>query len=602
MRSPVRLDRTTENRIAVLDDEERASRLALLVMGEAGVFTYPLPERGELTVGRASRCGICIDDPLLSREHALLRVGATLELVDLDSSNGTRIGDRRLAPKIPATLAVGDVISLGSTVMVVQPGSTKARERHLWAHGYFEARLEDECARAEATGRPFAVIRLRAPGSPAAVEDWLAQHLRRMEVVGAYAPGEYEILLPETDKTSALGLVSRLRGELAALTNETAQIGLACYPSSARTPEQLIARAAPGATEVTDSATSPGQLVEGGALERLRPIVERVAAGSIPVLIVGETGVGKDVLASRIHAMSPRAAKPMLCVNCAALPEALLESQLFGYERGAFTGAVHAKPGLLEAAEGGTMFLDEVGEMPLAVQAKLLRVLDQHEVLRVGALKPRRTDVRFLAATNRDLEAEVARGTFREDLFYRLNGVVLAVPPLRERVAEIAPLAQNFATMAARALGHVDDPLIDRDAMDLLERYAWPGNVRELRNVVERAVLLSTGAKITREHLPAEKMGRTLPTRDAQRMRPLSAAPEAPLSIARSEPRNATRDAETLTRPPGPTTTEDDRRRIVAALEECDGNQTHAAKLLGVSRRTLISRLDDYGLPRPRKR
>ena len=588
-------DRTTENRIAIVGDVDRSTRLlSLLVMSESGVFSHALPERGELTIGRADRCGVCIKDPQLSREHAILRIGQELEIVDLGSSNGTRIGDRLLPARTAVPLAVGDVIALGATVMVVQPGTTHGRQRHLWAHGYFEARVEDEGSRAEATGRPFAVVRLRAPGSTSAVEEWLARHLRRMEVVGAYAPGEYEILLPETDRAAATGLVTRLRGELASLTNGQAQIGLACYPTSARTPEQLIERAAPSDQLEERMTNPPGSLVEGGALERLRPIVERVAAGSIPVLIVGETGVGKDVLASRIHAMSPRASKPMLCVNCAALPENLLESQLFGYERGAFTGAVHAKQGLLEAAEGGTMFLDEVGEMPLAVQAKLLRVLDSREVLRIGALKPRRTDVRFLAATNRDLEAEVARGAFREDLYYRLNAVVVAVPPLRERVAEIAPLAIGFARAASRALAHPDEPTIAPAAMDLLCRYTWPGNIRELRNVIERAVLLAPGGAIGLEHLPHEKMGRTLPSKDGAREAP--SEPDVSVDVTVS------RTPEALTRPPGPSSPEDDRVRIATALEQCFGNQTQAAKLLGISRRTLISRLDTYGLPRPRKR
>jgi hypothetical protein len=250
------------------------------------------------------------------------------------------------------------------------------------------------------------------------MEEWLTEHLRPTDVVALYAPDEYEILLCEVDPRSAMGLVARMRTELAPLAGGREQITVACYPVHGRTPEELISfGAATRSDKARPSALPAREPVPGGALDRLRPIVERVAAGIIPVLVVGETGVGKDVLASRIHALSPRSSRPFVCVNCAALPEQLLESELFGYERGAFTGAAQRKLGLLESADGGTVFLDELGELPLSVQAKLLRVLDQREVLPLGALKPRAIDVRFVAATNRDLELEVQRGTFREDLF-----------------------------------------------------------------------------------------------------------------------------------------------------------------------------------------
>jgi DNA-binding NtrC family response regulator len=584
-------ERKTESRIT-LPDDERSTGFSLLVVNGSGAFTYPLPEQGEVTIGRSVRCPICIEDPRLSREHARIRVGvvaeagsAAVDVTDLGSSNGTRVGERLLEPHVAEPLRVGDVVTAGSAMIMLQPGSAAPRLRHLWSHGYFEARLEDECARAAETGRPFAVARLRATAPTREVEAWLADHLRPMDVVAVYAPDEYEILLSEVDHRSALGLATRLRSELAPLAGGRAAVGIACYPAHGRTPEELIARAAPARAEDPEpSVLSAREPVRGGAIDRLRPIVERVAAGTIPVLLVGETGVGKDVLASTIHTLSPRGKKPYLCVNCAALPEQLLESELFGYERGAFTGAAQTKQGLLEVADGGTVFLDEVAEMPLAVQAKLLRVLDQREVMRVGGLKPRRIDVRFLAATNRDLEQEVQHGAFREDLFYRLNAVVMVVPPLRERVAEIAVLARAFASQAARDLGRDHEPAIGAAAVRLLEAYTWPGNVRELRNVIERAVLLAApGEDIGVEHLPHEKMGRVLPSRDsprAMRRSPLAGGPTLPPSRF----------------------DEEERSRIIAALDRCEGNQTHAARVLGVSRRTLISRIETYGLPRPRKR
>src|SRR5205823_4677188 len=203
----------------------------------------------------------------------------------------------------------------------------------------------------------------------------------------------------------------------------------------------------------------------------LRRLVERVAPGTISVLILGETGVGKEVLAETVHRESKRASKPFLKLNCAALSESLLESELFGHEKGSFTGALATKPGLLETADGGTVFLDEVGDLPLSMQVKLLRVLEERQVLRVGGLKPRPINVRFVSATNRDIEAEVGRGHYREDLFYRLNGVSLVIPPLRDRPEELEPLANEFIAASMRALGRSEGPALSPEALEVLRRY-----------------------------------------------------------------------------------------------------------------------------------
>jgi DNA-binding NtrC family response regulator len=308
-------------------------------------------------------------------------------------------------------------------------------------------------------------------------------------------------------------------------------------------------------------AAAPAPAPAGGPMADVLALVDRAALAPINVLLLGETGVGKEVLARRLHARSPRATRPFVGVNCASLSEALLESELFGHERGAFTGAASAKPGLLETAPGGTVFLDEVGELPLALQAKLLRVLEAREVLRVGALQGRPIDVRFVAATNRDLPAEVARGGFRKDLFYRLNGLLLRVPPLRERRDEIPALAHAFASDAARLVGR---PVRLSDAaVAALVAHDWPGNVRELRNAVERAAVVSPDGAIHAPHLPDEVRAQ---------------APPAPLAA-----------------PP------DEKARIEAALVAHAGNQSRAARTLGISRKVLIARLDEYGIPRPRK-
>jgi len=301
------------------------------------------------------------------------------------------------------------------------------------------------------------------------------------------------------------------------------------------------------------------------------------------VLVTGETGVGKELLAETVHRASPRRAGPYVCLNCAALSESLLESELFGHERGAFTGAVAAKPGLLETAAGGTLFLDEVGELPLATQAKLLRVIETREVTRLGSVRPRRIDVRFIAATNRDLEAEVGRGSFRQDLYFRLNGMTLTIPPLRTRVVEIPYLAETFARQICRDLGR-PPPVLPPPIVDLLEAYAWPGNIRELKNIVERAVLLSVGPIIGREHLPMEKLA------------PSTAAPSGSRPAAPAGPTPPPRvDTQKVAAP-------SEREKIISALEACAGNQSRAAELLQMPRRTFVNKLDLYKIPRPKKK
>ena len=282
-----------------------------------------------------------------------------------------------------------------------------------------------------------------------------------------------------------------------------------------------------------------------------------IAPSESRVLITGESGVGKEVLADVIHAWSPRAAGPVVKLNCAAIPENLLESELFGHERGAFTGASSKRIGRFELAHGGTIFLDEISEMSPQLQAKLLRVTQDGRFQRVGANREIQTNARLLAATNRNLEDEVKRGRFREDLFYRLNVVELHIPPLRERREDILPLANQFISEFVRRRAR-----FSATVAECLERYAWPGNVRELRNAIERAALLSQGEVILPEHLPARVCG-----------------PEKEIPPA----------------PPGelPSLAEVERQSILQALRKHQFNRTEAAKALGISRRSLTYKLHE---------
>ncbi len=292
----------------------------------------------------------------------------------------------------------------------------------------------------------------------------------------------------------------------------------------------------------------------------------RVAPTDTTVLLTGESGTGKEVVARFVHHASRRAAGPFVAINCAALPDQLLESELFGHERGAFTGAVSAKPGRLEQASGGVLFLDEIGEMAVSVQAKLLRVLQEREFLRLGGTRTMHADIRVVAATNRNLMAAIAKGTFREDLYYRLSVFEIHLPPLRDRPEDIMELAQDFVKEMGQTVGHAPAG-ISVEAREQLLTYHWPGNVRELRNAIERAVILADGAVIRPEHLPFTA-GRPATGETAG-----IAFPAAGLDLEEVE-----------------------RALVLKALAQARHNKSRAARLLGLTRSQLYSRIEKYGL------
>jgi transcriptional regulator with PAS, ATPase and Fis domain len=296
------------------------------------------------------------------------------------------------------------------------------------------------------------------------------------------------------------------------------------------------------------------------AMARLRRTIDKVAARVHPVLIQGESGTGKELVARSIHAQSDRRERPFVVVDCGALPPTLAESELFGYVAGAFTGASRAKEGLIAAADGGILFLDEIGELPIELQPKLLRVLQEGEVRALGATQPSTVEVRVIAATHRDLKARVKEGTFREDLYFRLAVVTLKVPAVRDRREDIPLLARHFAALSA---GPKFDTTILPDAMDILLQYDWPGNVRELANAIERAVALNTNGPIRREDLPTVVQASTHPS---------TASGNGSLSIAEAE-----------------------RHAIEHALKRANNNKIEAARLLGIGKTTLYRKLKEYG-------
>ncbi|MEW6270976.1 MAG: sigma 54-interacting transcriptional regulator [Thermodesulfobacteriota bacterium] len=342
------------------------------------------------------------------------------------------------------------------------------------------------------------------------------------------------------------------------------------------------------ATRVRDDSRAAGVLLGASpAMVQLFHLIEKASASPLPALLEGETGTGKELVARAIHQGSKSASGPFLPVNCAAVPENLLESELFGHRRGAFTGATGDHEGLFEAAQGGTVFLDEIGEMPLAMQPKVLRVLQEGEVTRIGEIRPRKVDVRLVAATNRDLLREVERGTFRSDLYYRISAFPIRIPPLRDRRDDIPLLVESFLASAARRQGKRVGP-VTPEAMGVLAAFSWPGNVRELQNEIQRAVALAgTGESIGLQHLSPKLTATPRPAGDDTDPGSAEAREAAAAALGEDgggpgslrEARNAF-----------------EARYIAEVLDQQGGSVMRAARVLGLTRAGLYKKLKEYGL------
>jgi two-component system, NtrC family, response regulator AtoC len=574
-------------------------RTSLLLYHRDGVEVVQLGPGASVVIGRASPADIALGDSSLSRQHVTVEVvDGEVWVEDLQSTNGTWVDAERVE-RVRVTPA--SEIAFGAVSASVHVAGTRQdRPLDLDPHDRFVGELEAEVARARASGHgtSLALVRGVRAGSLARWIDRVREPLRPFDRVALYSSDTVELLLPETNADEARGLLEGVLGQ-----DDSLRAGLAALPQHAGSAGELLAVAV-GALHRAEGAgplhvppmKGPGGGDDG---EEERPVVgdpvmkrvfdtaRRVSRSIIPVLLVGETGVGKEVVARAIHEGGDRAGGPMICVNCGAIPDQLVESTLFGHEKGAFTGAERRNPGVFESADGGTVLLDEVGELPAPAQAALLRVLETRKFTRVGSSREIEVDVRVLAATHRDLDAMCAEGAFRQDLLYRLNALVIHVPPVRERPSEIESLVESFVRQACRS-NKVAQRGVTNEAMQLLRRHSWPGNVRELRNAIERAVVIAWGSEIGVEDLPEAVQG-------------LAQRPGA--------------EAETVEMIPAPSTSagELDGNReinlrsevgryesalILAALKAADWDRKEAARRLGLPVRTMAHKMKSYGIHR----
>jgi two-component system, NtrC family, response regulator AtoC len=569
------------------------------VGGATGTRVVDVFDGARLTIGRANDASVQIESERVSRVHArITRRGDEVTIEDARSRNGTWVNGEQITS--PRRLRSGDEIAIGPATMVLSLTSPAHADRRVVSPRRLDEALAAEVGRGKLFHRVFALLMVRVHGDLLDVDaavDRIAARLRPMDVIAEYAPSEYAIVLPELDAATgsafAREVLAAARADGASSSRLTIGAGLASFPTHGTTAGALIARARGAIAAVRGggadaialpleehdpSGTDP--IVADPQMRRVFELVRKVADHPITVLISGETGVGKEVVASAIHHASQRRGGPFVRLNCASLPETLLESALFGHEKGAFTGADRRSQGYFEAAHGGTLFLDEIGEISPSTQAKLLRVLESRRFIRVGGTDELEVDVRVICATHRDLEAASRRGDFRSDLFFRISAFTILVPPLRDRAAEIVPLAERFLHETSRGRRA---PALSPAAASALQRYAWPGNVRELRNAIERALVLHSGGVIELEDLPDAVRE---PPRGAAREEP--AAGEGPSDGPDTGPGDVREHVAAL-----------ERAAIISALEASAGNQTEAAKRLGMTRRTLIYRMEKHRLKPP---
>ncbi|WP_224367498.1 sigma 54-interacting transcriptional regulator [Hyalangium versicolor] len=577
-----------------------AGRRYLLVLDGGSSALCSLPRSGTLLVGRLATADIRVEDPSVSRQHARVLVeegGVRIE--DLESHNGVRLNGERIVGAQP--LRSGDVVTLGHVTLVFHCGDRILPLRPSLDATALRGRLAEEIERVLSYERVLSVIALELGACSIPMVELVreaGQGLRLMDLTGQVG-SSLIVVMPELEEEEAKAAAQQLLETLRLRVPEV-RAGLASAPQDGLDADALLAAARAAAL----AAPGGGLQVSGPSLYRLPlggravlvadpsmvglfELLRRLAPSPLPVLIHGETGAGKENAAWAVHHWSPRAGKRFLALNCAALPENLVESELFGYERGAFSGADKSREGLFEQASGGTLFLDEVAELSLAVQAKLLRALDQKRITRLGSSREHEVDLRIVAATHRVLADEVKAGRFRQDLFYRLSTAVVILPPLRERARELPLLAQAFLAEACSQAGR---PLLQLSAaaMGVLAAHSWPGNVRELKSVMEYAAVTARGTIIEPSHLPASLGPPTPPAPEPTALQAVVEGQhpgESPAESARSF-RLLAEEVREL-----------ERQRMSEALEATGGVQTRAAQLIGMPLRTFTTKLRQYKLP-----
>mgnify|MGYP000902039300 CR=1 FL=1 len=535
---------------------------------------HPLPPEAHVRIGRGSDQDVVLRDVTVSRHHADLMVKSPGPfLITNHSRNGTYVGGRLLAAGESESVYLAQPIRLSqNTVAWVQRRDARLAPWQVGRHAQLQEALIGAISRAAAGGQPLALASLLVDHvGDDVVQQVLAQEAMATDVAAAFAPPhEYELLMVDTAAPEAQRRMEGIAARLRAFDAEV-RFGISLFPDEATTADELVERASMALRRGPAHPTGRVFITMDGRMGDLYARCRQAA--SLPphtcILLLGETGVGKRVVAEELHQRSPRAENPFYAISIAARPETTLESELFGHVKGAFTDAIAARPGLLVAAAGGTVFLDEIGELSLSLQVKLLNVIEERVVRPVGHHgRPVPIDVRFVSATNRDLRAEADAGRFRLDLYYRLAGCQLKIPPLRERVEEIEPLVRFFLQEAARDAGLVE-PALSREAIELLRRHRWEGNVRQLRHVIENAVVFCKEGVVRPEDLDLldEALDAAGPTG------PLYAKIE---NLKRSE--------------------------VLEKLAANGNNQSATARELGISRVTLGRLLKKLGIHAPRQK
>ncbi len=562
----------------------------LLVLDGRSSRVFTLPKTGQVIIGRAKETDLHLDDTSVSRKHAQLQVVAgEAKLIDLGSQNGTLVNGEKITQ--PRALRSGDAITICATSLVFHAGGSRPRPRIQLEMDVLRTAVEGEVERAIAYQRPFALLAVGGTIPESVRWDIVTElelELRRIDRLAWSNLGHAFLLLPETAPDEVQSLALRVL-DVVAPRATGAKVGYASCPRDGCDQDTLFASARSALTSAGEgeilSAEQAFRTLNVGnrsvvladeAMIRLYALIERLAAADLQVLVTGETGTGKEMAAAAVHYFSRRRDKPLVTLNCAALQETLVESELFGHEKGAFTGAVTSKPGLLETATGGTVVLDEIGELSLGSQAKFLRVLETKRFTRLGDVKEREVDVRFVAATNRDLQAEVAKHTFREDLYFRLSAATVWLPPLRDRKREIPILAQTFLAQACQRSEKPAMTLAE-DAIQSLLSHPWPGNIRELKNAIEYLAAAATNSIIEGWQVD-HQLGRNS-------QRPVPAATPTTDEPDGAEFKPIKDELQQL-----------ERTRIEQALKAADGNQTKAAALIKMPLRTFVARLKKYDI------